>query len=196
MILCMFLPPMPIIRLWYASGTWKDISAGSSSCRSVRPVRIEASEPERSIRKLWSLNVSNFILTDADCMILLILPFFLPEMNSRCSLASSTWKRISWWNACYLCSVSGWEKFWETNKTYFHEIQVQDHVDGRSDFILETMHLETHALKHNLCARRERDLLQEGRHLRTIEGRRREEHVELDWKKPERRDIVLAGLSV
>jgi hypothetical protein len=38
-------------------------------------------------------------LTFVVCMILLILPFFFPEMNSRCSLASSTWKRISWWNA-------------------------------------------------------------------------------------------------
>lgn len=41
-------------------------------------------------------HVSNLILTLAIFIILLILPFFLPEINSRCSLASSTWNRISW----------------------------------------------------------------------------------------------------
>ena len=42
------------------------------------------------------------------------------------------------------------------------------------------MHLEAHALEHNLCARGERDLLQKRRHLRRVECRRREKHVELD----------------
>lgn len=36
-IRCMLLPPTPIMRLWYDSGTWKEISAGSSSCRRVSP---------------------------------------------------------------------------------------------------------------------------------------------------------------
>lgn len=56
------------------------------------------------------------------------------------------------------------------------------------------MHLETHALKHNLRAGRERDLFQESRHLRTIECRRRKEYVKLDWEKPERCDIILTSL--
>ena len=79
---------------------------------------------------------------------------------------------------------------------HLHEIQVQDHVDGRSHFILETVHLETHALKHDLCACGERNLLQECRYLRTVECRGREKHVELDWEKPERCNIILAGLVV
>lgn len=94
---------------------------------------------------------------------------------------------------CAACAIV---KHSKTSKTYLDEIQVQDHADGRSDFILETVHLKTHAFEHDLCARRERDLLQECRHLRTVECRRREEHVELYWEKPERRDIILAGLVV
>lgn len=117
-------------------------------------------------------------------------------MNSRCSLASSTWKRISWWNDCCFVRREESRKYRETNKTYFHEIQVQDHVDGRSDFILQTMHFETHTLEHDLCTCGKRDLLQECRHLRAIECRRGKEYVELDWEKPERCNIILTRLVV
>lgn len=55
-------------------------------------------EKTRTYTKLKSAeNESNLILTLALFIILLIFPFFLPEMKSRCWLASSIWKRISWW---------------------------------------------------------------------------------------------------
>lgn len=94
-----------------------------------------------------------------------------------------------------LCGVNNRESIWKRTKTHFDKIQIQDHVYGRSDFVLETVHLKTHALKDNFCASRERDLLQQCRHLRAVKCRRREEHIELDWEKPERCDVILTGLK-
>lgn len=56
-----------------------------SVCPLVLPLLAPAGE----------VNVSKRIRHPVNCMILLILPFFFPEMNSRCSLANSSWKRIS-----------------------------------------------------------------------------------------------------
>lgn len=67
--------------------------------RAERAVRGE--EEERSMRKLESLRDSNLIFggldwEEKDWVILLIFPFFLPEMKSRCSFDNSSWK-LTWW---------------------------------------------------------------------------------------------------
>ncbi|KAH3665453.1 hypothetical protein OGAPHI_003637 [Ogataea philodendri] len=85
-------PPTPMICLWKDSGTLNVSIVGSSSSKRPSP----KTESIRSLQlistmKLSSVKGSSLIETEDMFMILMILPFFLPEMKSFSLLESSIW---------------------------------------------------------------------------------------------------------
>ena len=67
----------------------------------------------------------------------------------------------------------------ELQVVYLNDVELQEHGDRGTDFMLETVHLKAHALEHDLCAARVRDLLEDGGHLSRVERRGRKKDIEL-----------------
>jgi hypothetical protein len=75
------------------------------------------------------------------------------------------------------------------------EVQFKHHCHGRPDFLLDAVHLEAHSLEDDLRTSCARDLLEYQRNLVGVEGRRREQWVELNREQPKGCNIVAASLS-
>ena len=82
-----------------------------------------------------------------------------------------------------------------TDFYYLDNVQLQEHVDCRANFVFETVHLKVHAFEDYLSAAGVGNLLENGGRLRMVQVcRRREKNVELRRQKPERSNIKLASL--
>ena len=63
--------------------------------------------------------------------------------------------------------------------SYLDDVQVEEHSDRGTNFMLETMHLEPHALEYDLGAGSEGYLLEDSGDLRRIEAIGWHENVKL-----------------
>jgi hypothetical protein len=71
-----------------------------------------------------------------------------------------------------------------TLTTDLNDIELHNHVDGRTNFLLQPVHFEAHAFEHHFGTRSNRDLFYEVRDLRGIQCRRGQQRIELDRKEP------------
>src|SRR6266852_454806 len=129
-------------------------------------------------------------------MILLSLPFFLPLINSRCSLASSSWKRISVWKA--------WRNQEEKNSVRtierkikqviinLYNIEFQNRRDSRTNFTLKAMHLKHTTLANDLRTASATNSTQDASHRRGVDPiRTRDQHIVMERQKPDAREVEL-----
>lgn len=58
-------------------------------------------------------------------------------------------------------------------QAYLNDIQVEEHSNSGTNFVLEAMHFEAHPLEDNFRTGSIRNLFEDGRDLCRIDGRRR-----------------------
>ena len=80
-------------------------------------------------------------------------------------------------------------------RTDLDNVELQNHRHSSANFVLKSVHLETHALEYHLGSARVRHLLEYGGDLRVIQSRRGKKHVELRRQQPQRGNVELACLE-
>lgn len=82
----------------------------------------------------------------------------------------------------------------EVEATHLDNVQFQDHRDGGTDLVFESMHFKAIALENEFGTRDVGNPLQDRGHLRWINSGRWHEDVEMDRKQPKGRHVKLASL--
>lgn len=155
-------------------------------------------DPEDGIGGL-AVNVSNRMRHPVNCIILLILPFFLPEIKSRCSLASSSWKRISWWKVWPSRDFGQQHSTCEPGDifTNLYDPNFSYRCHTTPNVLFSTVKLETIVSEHDFrpTPGHEGQMLQKGRDLCRIYRGGGKQQVEVRWQQIELSREVMCGLQ-